>query len=386
MDFDPEILVRLHWQGTPVEELVTRVHYPEQGHSNFHVLKDNALISLMHVRLVAGMLLRLPRLIGRRYRAGNDAAGGHWAAFAERGTLIGLRFMLLVYRLFGRWLFRPVAYLVAAYFTLRAGPAREASREYLDRVWTYGQGRSALPHAPDRWTTLAHFHAFTEAILDKIAAWRGDIRYEQIDHENLELFEARRAAGAGGIWITSHLGNIEVCRAIGRQEREFQLTVLMHTRHAANFNRLLAEVAPASHVELLEVSEFNLATALRLSERIARGGFVVVVADRVPLGDSARVVRCPFLGRPAEFPLGPFLLATLLGCPAGTLFCVRDGARFRLVIDDLPGLAGVSRQHRQAAIEAAVATYAGRLESLCLRYPLQWFNFFPFWPDRRDDA
>jgi predicted LPLAT superfamily acyltransferase len=398
MDFDPEILVRLHWRGTPVVEIDTRVRYPAGGLSNFALLRDNVLISLMHTRLVVGMLLRLPWLLPRRLAAARDrrsehaevpsagrSAGRHWAELSERGTLLGLRLMLFIYQVFGHWLFRPVAFVVAGYFTLSAGRARRASAQYLNQVWTWGRDRTGLQRPPDRWTTFAHFRSFADAVLDKVAAWRGDIRYEQIDHDNLELFESRRAAGRGGVWITSHLGNIEVCRAIGQQERDFQLTVLTHTRHAANFNRLLEEVAPGSHVELLEVSEFDVATALKLSERVNRGGFIVIVGDRVPLGNSARVQHCQFLGRPAAFPVGPFLLAALLGCPAGTLFCVKAGDRYRLIIDDLPGLAGVDRAHRQAAIESAIRTFAGRLESLCLRYPLQWFNFFPFWTDA-DDA
>jgi hypothetical protein len=67
MDFDPEILVRLHWQNTPIRELSTRVVYPADGRSNFKLLRDNVLITAMHVRLVAGMLLRLPVLLKNRF-------------------------------------------------------------------------------------------------------------------------------------------------------------------------------------------------------------------------------------------------------------------------------------------------------------------------------
>ena len=66
MDFDPEILVRLSWAGMPIVSMPTRVIYPEGGQSHFRLLQDNVLITLMHVRLVFGMLWRLPRLIGRK--------------------------------------------------------------------------------------------------------------------------------------------------------------------------------------------------------------------------------------------------------------------------------------------------------------------------------
>jgi glycosyltransferase involved in cell wall biosynthesis len=63
MDFDPEILVRLHWRGTPIQAVNTRVTYPAGGSSNFRLFKDNVLITSMHIRLLLGMLWRLPSTI-----------------------------------------------------------------------------------------------------------------------------------------------------------------------------------------------------------------------------------------------------------------------------------------------------------------------------------
>jgi glycosyltransferase involved in cell wall biosynthesis len=66
MDFDIALIVRLAWQGIPVENIATRVVYPPGGVSHFDMLRDNARISRTHARLVCGMLWRLPRLLWRR--------------------------------------------------------------------------------------------------------------------------------------------------------------------------------------------------------------------------------------------------------------------------------------------------------------------------------
>ena len=66
MDFDPEIAVRLVWAGVPVENVATRVLYPEGGTSHFRMLRDNLRISWLHTRLFVGMLLRLPGRWGTR--------------------------------------------------------------------------------------------------------------------------------------------------------------------------------------------------------------------------------------------------------------------------------------------------------------------------------
>ncbi|MBO4672701.1 MAG: glycosyltransferase family 2 protein [Alphaproteobacteria bacterium] len=51
MGFDIEILVKLYWAGVNPITKQTRVIYPENGSSNFHVLRDNIHISLMHTYL-----------------------------------------------------------------------------------------------------------------------------------------------------------------------------------------------------------------------------------------------------------------------------------------------------------------------------------------------
>jgi glycosyltransferase involved in cell wall biosynthesis len=68
MDFDPEILVRLHWLGTEVIQFRTAVRYPTDGISHFKGLRDNMLISWAHTRLFFGMCLRLPYLLLNRWR------------------------------------------------------------------------------------------------------------------------------------------------------------------------------------------------------------------------------------------------------------------------------------------------------------------------------
>jgi glycosyltransferase involved in cell wall biosynthesis len=64
-DFDPEVAVRLAWRGVPILNLPTPVRYlsrEEGGVSQFRYLRDNALLTWMHSRLLFGFLARLPWL------------------------------------------------------------------------------------------------------------------------------------------------------------------------------------------------------------------------------------------------------------------------------------------------------------------------------------
>jgi glycosyltransferase involved in cell wall biosynthesis len=68
-DFDPEVAVRLCWQGLRPINLIAPVRYfsaDEGGVSHFNYLRDNTLLTWMHFRLMCGFVLRLPLLIWRR--------------------------------------------------------------------------------------------------------------------------------------------------------------------------------------------------------------------------------------------------------------------------------------------------------------------------------
>ncbi|MHB8474407.1 MAG: glycosyltransferase family 2 protein [Gammaproteobacteria bacterium] len=68
-DFDPEAVVRLCWRGVKPVNLPAAVRYyrtEEGGVSHFRYVRDNALLTWMHMRLLVGFLLRLPVLLAKR--------------------------------------------------------------------------------------------------------------------------------------------------------------------------------------------------------------------------------------------------------------------------------------------------------------------------------
>jgi glycosyltransferase involved in cell wall biosynthesis len=71
-DFDAEAVVRLCWRGVRPINLPAPVRYlraDEGGVSHFNYLRDNALLTWMHLRLLLGFLLRWPLLLLRRLQA-----------------------------------------------------------------------------------------------------------------------------------------------------------------------------------------------------------------------------------------------------------------------------------------------------------------------------
>ena len=68
-DFDVEIAVRLSWSGVGAINVPAKVRYfrPEDGGvSHFNYLRDNILLTSMHIRLFTAFIIRLPFLMVRR--------------------------------------------------------------------------------------------------------------------------------------------------------------------------------------------------------------------------------------------------------------------------------------------------------------------------------
>lgn len=66
MGFDTDILVHLSWAGWGILNYGVRVTYPQDGISNFRMVRDNIAISLTYTRLCIGMIVRIPKLLLRR--------------------------------------------------------------------------------------------------------------------------------------------------------------------------------------------------------------------------------------------------------------------------------------------------------------------------------
>jgi predicted LPLAT superfamily acyltransferase len=309
----------------------------------------------------------------------------HWAAQKERGSFALMKLTALALHHAGRRPLAPVLYLIVLYFFVFSARARRNVRDYQQHLATWS-GRDEL--RPTTRRVFGQFMAFGESLLDRLDAWRGRLGYDQVElcdpHGVREQLRAGEHQARGQILVGAHLGNLEVCRAMAELGEQVTLNVLVHTQRVAHFNRLQQQ-AGDRHLNLLQVSELDAATMLDLSQRLDRGEWLAIAGDRVPL-HGGRSVVVDFLGAPAAFPQGPWLLAGLLRCPVNLMCCLKIDGRYRIVLEPFLAQPQWQRGQRDAAIEVWVRRYAERLGQLCLEAPQQWFNFFAFWQARTAGA
>ncbi|HEX8595600.1 MAG TPA: glycosyl transferase [Pseudomonas sp.] len=304
----------------------------------------------------------------------NQPPDKHWADHEERGSFMLMQLTAWAAKRLGRRFLSPLLYGIVLYFFVFGRQARKSAWDYQRRLSQW----SARPELmPTQRRVFGQFMAFADSLLDKLDVWNGKLRLEQIDIVDPALLRTKLRGQRGQMLVGAHLGNLEVCRALAELGEKVTMNVLVHTKHAERFNRLLGE-AGATHLRLIQVSELNPMVMLQLSERLDRGEWLAIAGDRVAL-HGGRNARVDFLGGTAAFPQGPWLLAGLLKCPIHLIFCLKGANGYRVILEPFADAIQWRRSDRQQVIAQWTQRYADRLSHYCLQAPQQWFNFYPFW-------
>ena len=377
MDFDPEILVRSYWQGHKLLFLPTKVIYPEDGVSNFRLIEDNWLITKMHTKLFFGMLLRIPSLIKRNWVRKSDVTiDVNWGKETEVGSLLGLRFMVFCYKVFGFRVFQLVLHPVIAFFTLMSKAPYLASKQYLNQLAVYNNKTESIG-----WRQVyKHFYEFGLVAIDKIRSWMGEFPESEVIIHCDDLFNELIDSKKGAIFIASHLGNIELCRALGNKRHNMlKLNALAYTENALKYKKVISDYAPDAHMDMVDVTNFGIDTTLLLQQKVEKGEVIIVVGDRVSVTAHSRVYMVDFLGKQAPFGEGPFTLASILDCPVYFLFCHKEEGIYNIYLEKVAESFKYQRAVRKQKLADKVQLFADRLTYYCNKAPYQWFNFYNYW-------
>jgi predicted LPLAT superfamily acyltransferase/glycosyltransferase involved in cell wall biosynthesis len=368
MDFDTDIMVRLFWRGVAPIMVPLNVIYPIGNISNFQLWRDNWRITKMHTRLFLTMLLRLPSIL--THRPPLLVAPNHWANLAERGGYCGLKFCIATYRLLGRTGCHIIMMPIVLYFYLFANAQRIASQQFLTR---------ALKRVPTFRESYRHQMNFAMKVLDVFIAWAGDAATIKVEATNPNELAALSRDSRGALIVVAHLGNVDVARAVLDKKTRERITVLVHTRHAKNYNRILRKLQPEAATNIVQVTDIGPETIIDLQQRVERGEWIVIAGDRTSVLSKEHSLFAPFFGSNAPFPQGPWLLGGLLECPVYLLFCLQENKTYRLTMERFAETIPMSRDAREKSLQACVSRYAQRLEHYAALAPFQWYNFFDFW-------
>ena len=390
MEFDIEILVSAVRQGIDVRWIDTYVRYEKGGVSHFKMLRDNALISLMHAKsffsLPKFMLSKIWRACGLNLGEKNgtnaqisvepleNAEQNLWWKKQERGGAFFLRLSLFLAQILPEFALKLIVKIVVWFYYIFSKNERENIAEFRRNLSEFA-GSQTLKGA----SVFSHFEAFGGAICDKFRVWKGKIKDDELEIIDLERIKSELiGAQKGQILLTAHLGNVEICKALAARVDGFKMVILTYDENSRKFNEVLREISKNDgSVRMMAVNKLDVAAMLELKNIVESGEHIGIMGDRTPLGGD-KAARVKFLGKEAGFNYGPYLIAGILGVKISSLWCQKIGDKFRIELVPLASAVKLGRDKAAAAREY-LQIYVRELENRCKQTPTQWFNFFDFW-------
>jgi predicted LPLAT superfamily acyltransferase len=289
-----------------------------------------------------------------------------WLDLPERGSLAGIRALIWIVLRIGRAPGRAVLRLVVLWHTLFAGAQRRASADYRARV--------GLPDG--FWAAYRHFLHFAFAALDRAFFLGGRTDGFEITRTGHAYIANLRDTRRGAILLGAHVGSFEAMRGKGHDAR-LRIHPVVNFRNSKRINEVLG-VLDRDAPKLISLADDGTGAVLKMREVVDGGGLLALLADRV--GPDDRHVVVPFLGAPARFPTGPFLVASALRCPVYLVFGLYEGgAKYDLHCEPFAERVELPRGRRDEALREHVTRYAQALERYVRKSPWCWFNFHPFW-------
>lgn len=294
-----------------------------------------------------------------------------WRHIPEAGTVLGIRLLVLLARVFGRRIVGWVLYPVALYYAIARGTVRRASRDYLRRVGqpaTFGNA-------------IRHLHTFARVSLDRLFFFTGRWEPFRVEQRNHDRLVQASHTGRGVLLLGAHLGSFEVMRSRARVF-DVPINAVTDYSNAERVNRVARSLAPDVETRLISIADDSFGAMLAIRAAIDRGELVAMLADRTmsSKSDATRVVMAPFLGADAAFPAGPWLLAHTLRCPVYFVAGLYTPPNhYALHFEPLADEVRLDRKDRAGSLARYVRAYAAMLEAHVRTAPMNWFNFYDFW-------
>jgi predicted LPLAT superfamily acyltransferase len=290
-----------------------------------------------------------------------------WLGVAERGSVLGIWFLVWLSTAFGRAPARFVLRFIALYYVLLHGSIRRTSSEYLTRV--HGRASLAMVHS--------QVLRFAEVALDRAFIVSGKRKYFKVTCTGNHYFKELTAKGRGAILLGAHLGSFEAMRMQADREG-LRINALGYFRNARMINAALQKLNPNANARVISIDHANFDFVLSIKERIERGEFIAILGDRT--GPDGRMATVDFLGGKADFPTGAYVLASILKCPLYLTFGLyRAPDRYDLFCEPFEEETTLPRDNRDRALQGYAQRFATRLEHFVRLAPDNWFNFYEFW-------
>jgi len=280
-----------------------------------------------------------------------------------RGGLSGHKVFVFILNTFGLRIAYFFLRFVAFYFFLFAKSTKTALK-YFREIHGYKTFKAYR-------ATYQNYFLFGQILLDKVALLS--------DHDgHNENLGNLKSSGKGSILLSAHIGNWEIAGQM-LESLNTKFNVLMYDNEAEKMKAYMSKVMGKKSFHVIAIRDGDMGHLVELHKAFANNELVVMHGDRYLPGTAT--IEKIFMGKPAKFPAGPFIMAAKFGVPITLVFAVKETETHYHFFARKPieVKRARSKEDTDSAIKLASDEYVKELEIMLQKYPTQWFNFYDFW-------
>lgn len=289
----------------------------------------------------------------------------------SRGTPLGYRIFIFLIKYAGIRSAYFLLYFVSFYFVF-AGSTK-TQNFYFRNIHNQSKWKSF-------WSRLRNNYRFGQVLIDKVAALSGNASQFTFDFDGEDYL---REMKEGGFMIGAHMGNWEIAGELLKR-LDVKVNILMYENERQQIKQLLDDVQSEKTMNIIPLKD-DLSHVLAIKQAMERNEIVVIHGDRFVEG--APSLKKIFMAKEAQFPYGPFYLAARFHKPISFAFAFKETAtHYHFYATPLKTYPRIKNLNDRKEISGMILhDYLGVLEEKVKKYPEQWFNFYEFWEEEKNE-
>lgn len=211
-----------------------------------------------------------------------------------------------------------------------------------------------------------------QTLIDKVALMSGARTNFTFDFDGEQHLREMITKGSGGLLLSGHLGSWEAAGHLLKRLNT-RINIVMYDGEDANIKQYMDAVTGEKSFNIIYVKD-DLGHIYKINQALSNNEIVCMHADRFLPGN--KTISADFLGMPAKFPEGPFLLAQRLKVPVVYVYAFKEtNTHYHFYSTDIKYFDA----QKGDTVQIVLDDYVKSLETMVRKYPEQWFNYYNFW-------
>jgi predicted LPLAT superfamily acyltransferase len=283
------------------------------------------------------------------------------------GSSIGYMIFIFVIQYIGLWFAYFILLFVTLYYCLFSITSSQNIYSFYKTRLSYSKFKSIT-------SVYRNYYNFGQTLIDRIASLSGKYNFE-IEFEGEKYLHELAKNGQGGFMFGAHIGNWEIAsHYLKRIPTTF--AIVIYENEKVNIKKQIEKVGINQSVKFIYIKN-DLSHIFEIAESLSHNQIICMHADRYV--DGVKTISSELFGALANFPIGPWILASKFKVPVTFVFGMKESYKKYHFYASTPKIYCWEKNNIETGIKNSIAEYTLQIESKIKKYPYQWFNFFNFW-------